>query len=133
MISGGLLLFTRPARLNQNLRWDSEVFIQLADHTERQGTIAAQHLIYSGSVANDADEGLLVFALLLQTKLDRFDWVRHVHRETHLFIGLDKSCKDVEPVSVGGALLCAPEALDFTQGSLMIGFGFNRQIGRAHV
>ena len=62
----------------QNFGRDMESLVQSADHGERQGAIPAQHFVDPGAAADDADERLLVPALLFEAELDGLDGIRRI-------------------------------------------------------
>jgi hypothetical protein len=84
--------------------------VQAANHSEGQGAGLAHHFVDSGSLADHADQGAVILALLFQAELNGFDRVGEVDGKVLAFVGLCERDQDIQFVAVRGAMGKRPTA-----------------------
>jgi hypothetical protein len=89
---------------NQNLRRDSEFFVQLANRVEREGSLALHDFIDARSAADHSDQSQRIFALLLKAEFNSRDGVREIDGIVLAFVDFHPRGENVELVALSRAL-----------------------------
>lgn len=120
-------LSTRRTFADEHLRPDPEAPVQAADHGQRQGTLAAQHLIDPVGTADDRLEVLHRQAALLHPELDRLHRVGRVDRKVPGLVGLYQRGQDVQTIALRRARrrVRFHQRRDVAERRLVVGFGSN--------